>query len=149
MAKGIWRRQGNVAVPVGAASLEYLQSIPDDHDFLAETRGARNLKQLHMWWVLCEMLADNHPFYDEREAASRGLKLGIRCVDSFLDHGGKLHFWPRSIAFESMTQEEFNPFFRKAIEKVGEWLDTAPLDIVKRFNEIVADKRYKDMEIRW
>lgn len=149
MAKGLWQRQGNTAVPADARSLEFLHAIKDGAEFIAETRGARNPRQLAMWWVLAGMLAENHHHYDTKESASDGLKLAIHCVEHFIDHTGKLHFWPRSIAFESMTQEEFNPFFKRAIEKVAEWLDAAPADVVRQFNEIVADKRYSNMEIRW
>ena len=48
MVKAIWRREGNTAVPSGAASLEYLHAIKDGTEFIAETHGARNLKQLHL-----------------------------------------------------------------------------------------------------
>jgi len=143
MAKGIWRRQGDHAVPVGAASVEYFSAIKDGAEFIADTHGARNLKQLKMWWVLCQLLADNHHYYQDRESASKGLKLAIGCVDTLIDHTGKLHFWPRSIALESMTQEDFNPLFKRAIDKVAEWLGAAPADVQRQFNEIVADKRYE------
>lgn len=143
MAKGIWRREGNTAVPVGAASLEFLQAFKEGAEFIAETRGARNIKQLRMWWVLCGLLADNHHHYDTKESASDGLKLAIGCVDTLVDHTGKLHFWPKSIAVESMSQEDFNPLFKRALDKVAEWLGNSPAEVQKRFNEITADKRYE------
>lgn len=143
MAKGIWRRQGMVAVPVGAASIEYLQSVKDGAEFIAETRGARNVKQLHMWWALCGLLAENDRDYDTKESASDGLKIALKHVETFLDRTGKLHIWPKSIAFESLTQEEFYPLFKAAIAKVAEWLGNSPQEVQDRFNEITADKRYE------
>lgn len=143
MAKGIWRKQGDVAVPVGDVSREYFSAIKDGAEFIAETRGARNVKQLHMWWVLCGLLAENDRDYETKEKASDGLKIALKHVDTFLDRTGKLHIWPKSISFESMTQEEFNPLFKAAIDKVAEWLGSAPAEVQKRFNEITADKRYE------
>jgi hypothetical protein len=105
MAKGIWRRQGNVAVPVGATSMEFLQGVKEGAEFIAETRGARNVRQLNMWWALCELVAENDADYETREKASDGLKLALKHVDTFLDRTGRLHIWPKSIAFESLTQE--------------------------------------------
>lgn len=142
MAKGVWRRQGNVAVPVGFVSLDFLQGIKDGAEFIAETRGARNVKQLHMWWALCGLLAENDRDYDTKESASDGLKIALKHVDTFLDRDGKLHIWPKSIAFESLTQEEFYPLFKAAINKVAEWLGNSPQEVQDRFNEITADKRY-------
>lgn len=143
MAKGVWRRQGDVAVPVGAVSIEFLHSIKDGAEFIAETRGARNVKQLNMWWTLCQMVADNDRDYETKEKASDGLKIALKHVDTFLDRDGKLHIWPKSIAFESLTQEEFNPLFKAAINKVAEWLGNSPKEVQYRFNEITADKRYQ------
>jgi hypothetical protein len=143
MAKGIWRREGDHAVPVGAESIEYFQALEDGAEFIAETRGARNLKQLKMWWTLCGLLADNDTEYDTKEIASNGLKLALKHVDTFLDRDGNLHISPASIAFESLTQEAFNPIFKAAIDKVAEWLGNSPAEVQKRFNEITADKRYE------
>lgn len=142
MAKGVWRREGNHAVPVGATSIEYLQSVKDGAEFIAETRGARNVKQLHMWWALCGLLAENDRDYQTKESASDGLKIALKHVETFVDRTGKLHIWPKSIAFESLTQEEFYPLFKAAINKVAEWLGSAPAEVQARFDEITADKRY-------
>lgn len=145
MAKGIWRREGDTAVPVGADSLEYLQAIKEGAEFVAETHGARNLKQLKMWWTLCEMVAENHPIITTKTSASDNLKLALHCIETFLSPDGRLHIKPKSIAFESMTQEEFNPLFKLAIDKVAEWLGNTPKEVQDRFNEITADKRYSGM----
>jgi hypothetical protein len=37
MARGIWRKEGKVAVPVGAASIEYFEALKDGEEFMAET----------------------------------------------------------------------------------------------------------------
>ncbi len=143
MPKGIWRREGNTAVPVGAASLEFLQSRKDGSEFIADTNGARNPKQLNMWWALCQLVAENDTTYDTREKASNGLKRALHHVETFLDRTGKLHIEPKSIAFESMTQEEWAPLFKAAIEQVALWLGNSPKEVQDRFNEITADKRYE------
>lgn len=143
MAKSVWRRQGNIAVPVGAVALGHLHAFKDGADFIAETRGARNVKQLNMWWTLCQLVAENDRDYDTKESASDGLKIALKHVETFLDRTGKLHIWPKSIAFESMTQEDFNPLFKAAVDKVAEWLGNTPKEVQDRFNEITADKRYE------
>lgn len=143
MAKGVWRREGSHAVPVGDASREFLFAVKDGAEFIAETRGARNVKQLNMWWCLCQMVAENDQCYETKEAASDGLKLALKRVDTFIDRAGKLHIWPKSISFESMTQEEFNPLFKAAVNKVADWLGNSPAEVQKRFLEITADRRYE------
>lgn len=143
MAKGVWRRVGDVAVPVGDTSREFLSAFKDGGEFIAETHGARNPKQLNMWWALCGLVADNDDVYDTKEKASEGLKRALHHVDTFLDRDGRLHITTKSIAVESLTQEEWYPMFKAAINKVAEWLGNTPKEVQDRFNEITADKRYE------
>lgn len=146
MAKGIWRRVGNTAVPVGEVSFANLHAFKDGQEFIAETRGARNPKQLALWWVLCRLVADNDNEYDTPEKASEGLKRALHHVDTFLDRDGKLHITTKSINFESMTQEDFNNLFKAAVNQIAEWLGNSPSDVMDRFNDMVADKRgYQEM----
>lgn len=145
MAKGIWRRVGDVAVPIGDTSRDYFFALKDGADFIAETHGARNLRQLHMWWTLCQLVAENDAEYTTKETASDGLKFALKHVDTLLDRNGVLRIWPKSIAFESLTQEAFNPIFKAAIDKVAEWLGNTPKEVQDRFDEITRDKRYDGM----
>lgn len=144
MARGIWRKEGKVAVPVGAASIQYFEALKDGEEFMAETKGARNLKQLKLWWSLCALVAESGHVYDTREKASTGLKYACHHVDTFMEADGRLRISPKSIAFESLAQEDFDPIFREAVNKVLEWLGTAPKDLADKFFEMTADKRWSD-----
>lgn len=145
MAKGIWERRGDVAVPVGETSREYFFALKEGQQFIAETRGARNPKQLALWWCLCKLVAENDATYDTSEKASDGLKRALHHVDTFIDRHGKLHITPKSIAFESLSQEEFNALFQAAINVIADWLGSSLRETMDRFNEMVADKRYAGM----
>ena len=137
MTKSVWRRRGDVVLPVGKESFDILNALPDGKDFVAEVRGARNIKQMRMFWALCQILADNDPNIDSKENAKRCLLWSLNYVDLWYDRAGGTHVEPRSIACESMEQEVFNTFFQSAIDKICEWLNTAPEDIRKRVAEIV------------
>lgn len=136
MTKSVWKRIGNTAIPVGPESIEALQVFPDGKEFIAETHGARNIKQLRMFWALCEILADNDPKSPTKDIAKRNILWALNYVSLWIDRSEKAHVETMSIACESMTQEEFNPFFQRAIELIGEWLGTAPEEIRKRVAEM-------------
>ena len=143
MAKGLWIRRGNTAVPVDARSLEFLQARKDGAEFIADTNGARNPKHLRLWWALCGLVAENDDFYDTPFKVHKGLKRALQMVDLFVDRDGKLHVDEQSIAFESMDQETFGRHLKDAINVVSDWIGSAPEDVQRRFDEITAEKRYE------
>jgi hypothetical protein len=50
-----------------------------------------------------------------------------------MDNDGRVHIDPKSIAFESLSQEDFDPIFRQAVEVVMGWLGAAPKDFADKF----------------
>jgi hypothetical protein len=137
MTKSIWRRSGNTAIPVGDESIAALHCHPDGKDFIAETRGARNIKQLRMFWALCQIVAENDPKCPTKDVAKRNILWSLNYITIWIDRGEKAHVEPASIACESMTQDEFNPFFQRAIDLICVWLGTAPEEVRKKVAEIV------------
>ena len=134
--KSIWRRQGNVAIPIGEESIEALHAHKDGKDFIADTKGARNIKQLRMFWALCEIVADNDPHCSSKDVAKMNILRELGYVDRWTDRKGADHDETASIACESMEQAVFNPFFQRAIDLICQWLGTAPAEIRARVAEI-------------
>ena len=116
--------------------MEALLVHQDGKDFIAETHGARNIKQLRMFFALCEILADNDTKCSTKDIAKQNLLWALNYVDLWVDRSNKVHVQTKSIAFESMTQEEFNQFFQRAIELVCQWLGSAPEEIRQRVADI-------------
>lgn len=142
MPKGLWRRQGNVAVPADARSFEFLQARKDGSEFIADTTGARNPKHLRLWWALCNLVAENDDIYDTPDKAHTGLKDELKMYDLFIDREGNARKLYHSVAFESMDQETFARHLKDGINALARWVGSAPEDVQARFDEITADKRY-------
>jgi hypothetical protein len=140
-AKGIWRREGDHAVPVGADSLEYLRAIEDGEEFIAETHGARNIRQLRLFWALVDVVVDATDI--PKSTVKKDVAINLGFTDTWMDHAGKIHIDPKSIAVESMTQSEFSDFMRKAVEVMAGWIGCEHADLQRRYNELAADKRYQ------
>lgn len=143
MAKGLWIRDGARAVPADERSMEFLQAQKDGEPFIAETRGARNPKQLRLWWALARLVADQLDVIEV--VISDDLKMALGHTETIKQRNGTMKLVPKSINYESMPQEEFNSLLTAAINKVSEWLNASPADVRARFNEMVADKRYAGM----
>ncbi len=147
MTKGIWRKQTinglAVAVPVGADSVELLRSYEEGHEFIADTHGARNLKQLKLFWALVGLAADATD--QPKEVVKRSIAIKLGFVDTWVDLNGGTHIDAQSISCEKMTQAVFRDFFNNAIHVIAEWLNTSPRAVRDRFDDMVAEKRYEGM----
>jgi hypothetical protein len=144
MPKGLWRRVGNTAVPADARSLAFLQARKEGVAFIADTNGARNPKQLALWWSLCNLVCEAEDI-PTPEKVSHDLKIALGHVDTHVDRMGDVHLIPKSIAFESMGQEDFDQLFKAAIGVISGWLAASLTDVMDRFNQMTADKRYEGM----
>jgi hypothetical protein len=144
MPKGLWIRKGNTAIPADARSLDFLQARKDGIAFVADTNGARNPKQLALWWCLCKLVCEAEDL-PSTEKVSDDLKVSLGHADTYIHRDGSEYIKPRSIAFESMSQEEFGQLFKGAIRVIAGWLGNAPDDVQRQFDTMVADKRYEGM----
>lgn len=143
MVKAVWIRDGSRAVPADERSLEFLRAQTDGAPFIAETRGARNPKQLRLWWALARLVAEQLDVIEV--VISDDLKTALGHTETIKQRDGNYKMVPKSIAFESMPQEDFNHLLTAAINKVSEWLGSSEKEVRQRFNEMVADKRYAGM----
>lgn len=157
MPKGLWRRVGNSALPADARSLAFLQARKEGVAFIADTNGARNPKQLALWWCLCALVEENQNTIDgdttwldwrtrqqiTQEVVSDSLKISLGHCDTLHHPNGSEYIKPRSIAFESMSQEDFNGLFQGAVRVIADWLGSATDDVQRQFDAMIADKRYE------
>lgn len=142
MPKGLWRRIGNTAIPADARSLAFLQARKEGVAFIADTNGARNPKQLALWWCLCKLVCEAEDLPSD-EKVSDDLKVSLGHADTYIHRDGSEYIKPRSIAFESMSQEDFDGLFRGAIRVIADWLGNAPEDVQRQFDSMIADRRYE------
>lgn len=143
MTKVILRREGDNLVAVDEDSLAVIRGFKDGAELLGTLRGARNLEQLRLFWVLAGIVAESMDV--PKETVKRDVAIALGFTDTWCDHNGHLHVDPQSIAVESMTQAVFDQFFQKAVLKMSEWIGADHKDLMRRFNEAAADKRYEGM----
>ena len=121
----IWARKGMSIVPMNDAAVEMLRVFPSGELFTGRFTRKRSLRQLRLWWGLMGILVE-HNVFPMKEAASNAVKVAIGHVDTFIMPGsGQTVFMPRTIAFESLAQDKFNPIFQAALDAICErWIKT-------------------------
>jgi hypothetical protein len=132
--KGRWRRDGDVAVPVSYQAKQFLDKIEDGKVFSTE----RNQRQVALFFVLCDLIADNLGTTKENVKNAALVKAGY--VKEWVNIDDKVtKTEPKSI--REMSQKEFDGCFKDCIPIMAEWIGVAPeevqAEVMLRFNEIV------------
>lgn len=111
-----FRRRGGVLAPHGPEAEAAVNRLKDGAEVLVEVRTARSVRQLRLFWSLMELLAENIEGFADKYDAAEQIKIDCGAVDWFVHHRSGVRFGrPRSIAFESMTQDRFNAFMERVL----------------------------------
>lgn len=127
MAKVIMRRRGMMLEPVDDVGFETLAKIPEGREIVSDVKMARNPRQLRLFWKLMDILADNVEGIPHKDAAADLVKIATHEVTILIaPDTGEVSYVPRSIAFESMSQERFNRFLERALFVITtRWISTS------------------------
>lgn len=107
-------------MPANDVAEAMLASLKEGSDYVGDIHGVRSVQQLRLWWGLMQILVD-HDVFKSREAASDIVKIACEHVDMRIDPlDGNVTYVPKSIAFESLAQHEFNQILNRAIDKIIE-----------------------------
>ncbi len=107
-------------VPVLAQDKDVIAGLGEGDEYVARLTSprSRSLTQLRLWWVVCGMIADNfeHPEGWEltKDHIDRVLRIGAGHSDVCELADGTYQFFPRSIGFNSLSQEDFNLLMDRA-----------------------------------
>lgn len=114
----VWMRHGMTILPMSEEADAMLRSFKTGDQFVGRFRKARSVKQLRLWFGLMHILVD-HGVFPMIEAASDMTKIACGHVDIRISPDtGEVHMVPKSIAFESLSQADFNPIMQAAIDVV-------------------------------
>lgn len=115
--KIICRKVGRTLVPVDDEGIEALAKVKDGRDVTVELKMARNPKHHRLFFALCQFVRMHSETMSSAsiDQIKTAMKLATGYVDTFVDcQTGKTAYVPKSIAWESCDQAEFNKFFDAA-----------------------------------
>jgi len=123
-AKPIWMRlDGGALIPADKDAQDRISRIKRDGLVMVQVRQPRNPRQHRMAWGLARIVWENTERYASPERVMDEIKVNLGHCDSFMlkikGVGEVEQLMPRSIAFESMDQTEFDAFFESMIDYVA------------------------------
>ncbi len=111
--------------------------------FRMEWAVPRNGQHHRKLFALLALVADNSEIYDTTEKALVAVKLVSGYADPVIDpRTGELTQVPRSIAYDSMDQDEFEQFYQAAIDGVLRFILTG-------MDRATADRLLEQIVMGW
>jgi hypothetical protein len=125
----------NALIPVDAGS-ETAISKMKDKEWSLEYNKARNPKFHRMVFAIAQMVCDNAPedsYWHEKDGYHyiKACELKAGFVDELIDLDGEIHFIPKSIAFESMADDEFKKIFEVMVKEAARILGCSERDVLQ------------------
>lgn len=137
--------KGKALVPADRQSEALLAKVKSGRMVMVKTKTARNPKQHRLLWALAERIADNVERFDDADHVIHELKLNTGHVQRRQIRvpglGILFQEWPKSIAYESMPQEEFAVWFEKVLAYVASdiWPGLSTQEIRNEIAEMLGD----------
>ena len=119
MARLFLTRTLNGWAPADDAAREVARKFTVGQTYRAEIVRPRDLRTLKLWWVLCQMIADNTDTFKSKEQVSDYLKIRAGHATVIVAKStGEMYSVPDSISFDAMDQTEFQELWKRAIDVV-------------------------------
>ena len=146
MSRIILQKRGNMLAATDDESIAALSRIKDGAEVYAEIVRARNAKQHRLFFSLAAIVAESADLTVDSVREDALIRLGF--TDSRIDVDGVIKIKAKSmkmVGLDVMTQEEFDAFMDKAVNLMAGWINADHKDLLRRYNELAADKRYEGM----
>lgn len=128
-------------------SVAALAQIKNGTEVYAEVVRARKPKQHRLFFSLAAIVADSIDLPVDTIRKDALIRLGF--TESWIGVDGRMHVEAKSMRFvDGMEQDEFDAFMDKAVNLMAGWINADHKDLLRRYNELAADKRYGGDYIR-
>lgn len=142
MSRIILQKQGNILMATDEESVAALARIKNGSEVYAEIKRGRNTKQHRLFMKLASIVAESMD-KDTDVVRKHALKV-LGYIDTHLDFNDQLVIEAKSMNFvDGMSQDEFDAFMEKAVNLMCGWIGADHKDLLQRYNELAADKRYE------
>lgn len=132
--KAVFKRAGLTFVPASPEASEALMALKDGQKCMMTVRTPRWIEHHDKFWALCQVVAE--AVDTTKDSVKDWILRKLNYVEPRYDPEGRLEFKIKSIAFESMAQDEFSRFYDAAVPRMAELLGTTRPEFIDRFNEI-------------
>lgn len=98
-------------VPTDADGVQILEALAAQKPVIVSISTPRNPRHHRLLFSIYQKLVDGGVWEGDQDSFLDWCKYGTGHVRTSIDHTGATHYVPKSISFESMSQEKFARFF--------------------------------------
>ncbi len=133
MSKTTWKKKiinGTMClVPDCLDAAEWINKVPLEKGVMIEPRLPRNIQHHKKLFALINLAVQNWPAGEiDKDTLLGAIKIKTGHCTELKTQSGVMQI-PKSINFESMSQEEFNPFYEQAVTIIATVLKVSPQDL--------------------
>ncbi len=130
MSKATWKKMilagTPCLVPNCPDAVNWLSKTKLEQGVLIDPRRPRNINHHRKFFALLRLAVENWPVEITQEALLGLIKIKIGHANPVQSADGTIHYIPRSINFESLDQQEFEPFYDSALKLIATALGVDP-----------------------
>lgn len=142
MARIILQKRDGALVSTDQESIEALSHIKEGAEVYAEVVRARNTRQHRLFFSLAAIVADSLDL--DVNTVRKDALINLGHTETWMGADGRIRVEAKSMKFvDGMDQEEFDAFMSKAVNLMATWISADHKDLMQRYNELAADKRYE------
>jgi hypothetical protein len=115
MTKAAFIKRDGALWPMDDDGRELMASLRNDRQVVVNVHAPRNIRHLRLYFHLLNRVVKSGAWAGDKDTLEDWIKIGVHHVRIVVGPDGKAHYVPKSIAVESMPQDEFRRFFDRAI----------------------------------
>lgn len=116
------RRIGGMLSPADRHAAEELQKIPHRHTVAVRVLRPRNHEQLALYWRVLEKTVEATGKFRTAQELHLALKIATGRVETVRLISGRHVLVPDSVAFDQMSQDDFQAYFAEALRVIEDEL---------------------------
>lgn len=135
--KTIWTRTHDGLRPASDEAVKVLAQYKPGDEVLLEHKKGRSAGNHRRFFALVNMTFDWQDQYDNPEIWRKVLEIAAGHFDIVIDKHGNTHYWPKTIAWDRLDEDEFRDMFSRVVNaylaRYGERLSEAQVNLVVGF----------------
>jgi len=135
-------RRGSSLIPLDDMAAQEIEALPGKKVIRVRVTAARSVPQHRLYWSMLKLVVQNLDQPTTEKTLHKWIKLRLGVVEPIRLKSGKIIELPGSIAFEKMTQAEFDQFFRQAADLIVEHIipGLGREDLIREARAMIAPK---------
>lgn len=112
------KRPTQVLAPADQEAVDWIHSLPVGEEIWVESKRPRNIRHHRKMFALIRFVRDATDHFTSERHLLLWIKLQIGHFEERVMPNGEICLDPKSISFESMSQDDFEPFYNAALEAI-------------------------------